>query len=100
MTQFPDKDVVIDDYLNGKHQANASKFIPPEQHDDDDDDEELFGEGAVGEAEKPHETQSTRTKEPRVAEETKPKAELSGASSKMFVVEVAPPNVKKIPPKK
>ena len=31
VTQFPDKDVVIDDYLNGKHQVNANKFIPPDK---------------------------------------------------------------------
>ena len=46
VTQFPDKDVVIDDYLNGKHHARADKFIPPEEEDDDDDDDEenVFGE--------------------------------------------------------
>jgi len=30
ISKFPDKDVVVDDTLNGEHAVNANKFIPPE----------------------------------------------------------------------
>mgnify|MGYP005843260145 CR=1 FL=1 len=43
ISKFPDKDVVIDDFHNGEHQANAAKFIPPEPKPSmDEDDEEDF----------------------------------------------------------
>ena len=43
VTRFPDKDVVVDDYLNGKHQWSAEKFIPPYG----EDGEVLFGGGST-----------------------------------------------------
>ena len=95
VTQFPDKDVVIDDYLNGKHQANASKFVPPEQHDDDDEEDEdgeLFGESMHKESEKSHDSQFTRTKETVETEEQKPAPQNEVSSSKDVGEEVSPPS--------
>jgi hypothetical protein len=40
ISKFPDKDVVVDDTLNGKHLVPADRFIPPERTDDISENQE------------------------------------------------------------
>uniref|UniRef100_A0A7S3P6X2 CW-type domain-containing protein n=1 Tax=Amphora coffeiformis TaxID=265554 RepID=A0A7S3P6X2_9STRA len=98
VTQFPDKDVVIDDSFNGKHHAKADKFIPPavDAGEEIDDGEELFGESPEDEEDQHHATKPTRTKDTHHhVEEPKPKAESTAtlSSSKVISLEVAQPKV-------